>query len=501
MYVNIILFLLLISLCNGNVSPQERKDAHSLLKTGIGTVAIQYNGLLCTIDSFAKSELFYITGRKSYEHLPATYVVLASLYQPERWKKEKLIPVKFKPLKEQLHIPPEQKRLSVEEIISPEMSQQIREIIHSTQDTRLRKSAYELYDRAMRFLHLRDSFCIIPPADSGERKWRSPFELESASSALPPEIYSLHKALQGFFSGRIRAEQVTRAMNTFIEAVTQLNPSYPPAWRRGLDSLYARVNLFLLAMLMFLLASLIWFIYFVRHPRLLYTIAMGLTIMGFIFHLSAFIIRLLIAGFAPLSNMYESLIFFTGSIVLIALIVEFYHPRGIVASVASLLGFIVLVILSIMPPSFTRVVPLRAVLNSAWLTYHVISCLLAYAAFTLAFIFSLIYLVKDISNDRILRWLAGRSVFDELNYRFIQLGWPHQPLEENEQHHPDRDPPNPRFRSQKEIADRCQDGHQATSQKDLAPTAWIAHESAPFATKVTSFAGFISYKKGRKYPQ
>lgn len=423
-YLLIILFCLLTTLCVGEVLPQEHNKAKTLLKSGIGTVAIQYEGILCSVDSFAKSEMFYITGRKSYNHLPATYVVLASLYQPERWKKEKLIPIKFKSLKQRLHIPPEQKRLSVEEILSPEVSQQISEIIHTSEDARLKESAYELYNRAMRFLNLRDSFCIIPPLEAGERKWMSPFELGPEPSGYSPEILGLHKALKSFFEGNADSEKLKNAIKTFITEVSELQPAYPPEWKRRLDSFYARVNLFLLAMLMFLLALLFWFLYFVRRPRTLYITAIAFTILGLVFHLSAFIIRLLVAGFAPLSNMYESLIFFTGSIVLIALVVESYHRRGLVASAAALLGFIVLVILSIMPPSVTRVVPLRAVLNSAWLTYHVVSCLLAYAAFTLAFVFSLIYLLKDFTNDRLLRWLADRSVFDELNYRFIQFGWP-----------------------------------------------------------------------------
>ncbi len=154
-------------------------------------------------------------------------------------------------------------------------------------------------------------------------------------------------------------------------------------------------------------------------------------------------------GHAPLSNLYESVIFFAWSIVLIFGIIDAkYKYRVIGAFVMPFALFSIawaqmfeiaeyvqvktgnqaLQKLVIMKGEIS---PLMPALQSNWLTYHVITCFLGYAAFTVACGVSIMYLIKAGSESRandsaggVLSLFPPVKVLDELNYKAIMIGFP-----------------------------------------------------------------------------
>ncbi|MFH0792952.1 MAG: cytochrome c biogenesis protein CcsA, partial [bacterium] len=102
---------------------------------------------------------------------------------------------------------------------------------------------------------------------------------------------------------------------------------------------------------------------------------------------------------------------------------ECISRRALVGFPASGLGFVLMVAISFFPLNMTRIEPLRAVLNSSWLTYHVSSMLLSYSAFMMSFLFAFLYLLKHFTGPR-LGWLPSKDLFDQFNYRAVQVGWP-----------------------------------------------------------------------------
>jgi cytochrome c-type biogenesis protein CcsB len=106
-------------------------------------------------------------------------------------------------------------------------------------------------------------------------------------------------------------------------------------------------------------------------------------------------------GRVPLSNLYESLVFFTWSTVLIYVIVEYkYKTRAFGAFVipVAFLALAFINLLGINNPNFTEISPLVPALKSNWLFYHVLISFLGYAAFGVAFAVSMIYLLLDIED-------------------------------------------------------------------------------------------------------
>jgi cytochrome c-type biogenesis protein CcsB len=131
-------------------------------------------------------------------------------------------------------------------------------------------------------------------------------------------------------------------------------------------------------------------------------------------------------GYVPLSNMYESLIFFSWTIVLIYLLLEFRFKQRIIGIFATLFAFTAIAASSILPGSDATIRPLMPALQSNWLSIHVITCFFGYAAFAVSFGISLLFLIQhrweEISEG--VGWLPQTKTLDEINYRSIVIGFP-----------------------------------------------------------------------------
>ena len=135
-------------------------------------------------------------------------------------------------------------------------------------------------------------------------------------------------------------------------------------------------------------------------------------------------------GHAPLSNLYESVVFFSWTIVLIYSLLDLKYKYRVIG--AFVMPFALLGMAWAQLGMNTGIEPLVPALQSNWLTYHVITCFLGYAAFAVACGVSIMYLIK--ANHDESGQTAGESsvmgmfppirVLDDLNYRAIMIGFP-----------------------------------------------------------------------------
>jgi cytochrome c-type biogenesis protein CcsB len=103
-------------------------------------------------------------------------------------------------------------------------------------------------------------------------------------------------------------------------------------------------------------------------------------------------------GRVPLSNLYESLVFFTWSTVLIYILVEIRYKTRAFGAFVIPVAFLALAFINVSGIS-TDITPLVPALKSNWLFYHVLISFLGYAAFGVAFAVSMIFLLMD-TEDR-----------------------------------------------------------------------------------------------------
>jgi cytochrome c-type biogenesis protein CcsB len=189
---------------------------------------------------------------------------------------------------------------------------------------------------------------------------------------------------------------------------------------------------FNISMAIYLLCSLGYLIFATSRSRILGTILTSLLTMALFVHSGGLALRWREThqtgyGYVPLSNMYESLIFFSWTIVLVYLILEFKYRQKIIGVFVTPFAFLAIALTSIIPGIDSKITPLVPALQSNWLAIHVITCFLGYASFAVSFGISILYLVQDVLAAQVeggTKWLPSTSVLDEINYKSIVIGFP-----------------------------------------------------------------------------
>jgi len=128
-------------------------------------------------------------------------------------------------------------------------------------------------------------------------------------------------------------------------------------------------------------------------------------------------------GHAPLSNLYESLVFFSWTILIIYLFVERKYKNRTIGAFVTPLAFFAMAYASLHNNSIQPLIP---ALKSNWLIAHVITCFIGYAAFAIAFGTSWMYLIKKRDTEGkslLLKRFPKENIIDELTYQMIMLGF------------------------------------------------------------------------------
>ena len=122
---------------------------------------------------------------------------------------------------------------------------------------------------------------------------------------------------------------------------------------------------------------------------------------------------------APLSNFYESLVFFAWTLPALGVISFRRHLKGYLGAVVAVLACLLLAYASFGGVD-SQIKPLMPALKSNWLLIHVVTAFLGYAGFALAFGAAILYLVQDRRPRASLPPLAQ---LDRLIYRATVLGF------------------------------------------------------------------------------
>jgi cytochrome c-type biogenesis protein CcsB len=188
---------------------------------------------------------------------------------------------------------------------------------------------------------------------------------------------------------------------------------------------------FNISMGIYLICSLGYLVYATFQNRTIGFLSTSALVVGLLLHSFGLVLRWLEThhtgyGYVPLSNMYESLIFFSWTIVLIYLILELKYRQKIIGVFVTPISFLAIALTSIIPGVDAKITPLVPALQSNWLTIHVTTCFFGYASFAVSFGISLLYLIRDRESekDRISRWLPSAPILDEINYKSIVIGFP-----------------------------------------------------------------------------
>lgn len=156
-------------------------------------------------------------------------------------------------------------------------------------------------------------------------------------------------------------------------------------------------------------------------------VSVGLLIVAFCLNLTLVITRSVEAGHPPFSNLYESLVFYACCTVFVYLIFEFTYNFRIVGALASVLSMLILFYATLQDDTIRPIMP---ALKSNWMLIHVVTYMLGYASFGIAFVTSIIFLVTKpfTKKSQAVAGEGGKEMlprnFDKLSYKIVAFGFP-----------------------------------------------------------------------------
>ena len=235
---------------------------------------------------------------------------------------------------------------------------------------------------------------ILPP--SGAREWR---RMGDALLEAPRGL-ALDKAVHAYaqMAGALDANQPEE----FNAAVRDLRVELLAVQPKSLDKAQAEVFFnqmqpFYNAMVIYILAGLLAIFSWFNLSETLRRSSVWLVWLAFVIHTIGLVYRMVLEGRPPVTNLYSSAIFIGWGAVLLGLILEKFHKNGIGLVVASVIGFITLIIAHHLALEGDTMEMMRAVLDTNfWLATHVVSVTIGYASTYVAGFLALIYILRGV---------------------------------------------------------------------------------------------------------
>jgi cytochrome c-type biogenesis protein CcsB len=422
--------LMLAACFSGPVSAQV--DTHQW-----GLLAVQDNGRTKPMTAFARESLIRLSGQKTvtFENrkVEANTWMLSMMLEDTAWETVPMILIAYRPLVEELGLDPSRKRFSFAELVElPGLREKITEahrlrsaeapVARSQTEAELVGVRMSLFENIRRGVLMK----IVPPPSPAvsEAMWLTPPEaLEAYGREATLEMTeTLQNTAVSYQQGDAKA--FTEACEQLRKSIRELRPNvYPKKWMLDLENAYYQWRPFSIALAGYVLAFVVLILTVTSQVKSSTLVKAGVALAStaLLVHIVGMVVRSLIAGRPPVTNMYESVIWVSFGVISLGLIFG-WKFRSLMCLLAALpVSALCLVLVQQMPIAMPeRLDPLVPVLRSNfWLTTHVLTITMSYAAFALAMGLGHIALVRYLKNPA---GIQADQTFHLWLYRSLQVG-------------------------------------------------------------------------------
>ena len=180
-------------------------------------------------------------------------------------------------------------------------------------------------------------------------------------------------------------------------------------------------TLFTIVMLAYFAAMILYFVFIAVKKDAVARVAVGLQIAGFILHTAALVCRGIGAGRLPLTNQYEFATSFAWGLCLVSLIFVIRFKFPVLGAFAAPVIFLIIGYAAMQSKDVKELMP---ALRSNWLGFHVSTAIIAYGAFGVSFVLSIIFLLRDRmkASGFLDQHIPDKEKLDMISYRSVSLG-------------------------------------------------------------------------------
>lgn len=384
--------------------------ADSKAARAVGEMPVQHGGRVKPFQSFAREAVLNITGSLSYDSKPAEELVWSWLAKPEEWNLRPMIQVPHL-LRQDFGI------MMVKNRVSPEVILNHKPFVEKVQEagerqrqkehlSNLEKKYLELYNRALLFQDIATGALPgwIPHPENPFAGWLALRDLSPEAAKdnyiglYPAEKTAAFMRSAGLLVDAWRenenSDRTVSAAKDFYRTQKELLDSRGVSLDQkhlNTELLYNRLHAFGWAWKLYLLAALAFIgaMFSAEESpkrKAFASTAVSAWTAGFLIHLTGFVLRCLIAGRPPVTNMYESIIWVSWAAVFFSMILFGVYRAFLIPFTSALVASLALIIAETFPAMLDPAIsPLVPVLRSnLWLSIHVLTITMSYGAFALA---------------------------------------------------------------------------------------------------------------------
>ena len=396
-----------------------------ILAFEVENIPVQSEGRIKPFDSFARNQLLRFYGKREVkEHqLKATDWLLDLILDPQGGRDLKIFNIRNPEVVSSLFLDwTNEHKYSYNEII-PGLKNQIDLITaidekDDSDKSPFEKQLIELSHNAIVFeeLSYMKNIKLIPPALLDENAvWQSPFDF--IISGVTPAYHQeeILNSLQKYLAARFQKNnsEMNNALARYETITADLPISSLDVKKLKSETWMNEVDLFVKSLAFYILSFLLIGVSWMVKPTLFRNISYLSLIVGFLIHGYGILLRMQIMGRPPVSTLYESVIFVSFIILLLAVTLEYFRADGIGIFIGSVCGSILHFVGFSYAADGDTLGMLVAVLDSNfWLATHVTTITIGYGASLAAGFIGHLYLIQNILNPSNNKKL--KSIFNNL---------------------------------------------------------------------------------------
>lgn len=239
---------------------------------------------------------------------------------------------------------------------------------------------------------------IIPTFSQQDNNWLSPMDiirLNNDESAYIEEIKQIRNMTIHYWNNeQLNFDLSARAFMNSVK--NRLSPNEKIAVNKiPVELFYNHLRLFFWSKVFYALGFFFVLFSLLYRKRIMYWFTLIFTICGFLPHLTALILRIMIMSRPPVSNLYETFIFVGLIGAALGLIIEKVNKNQLGLAISTICGLVFIFISDKFSSEGDTMQMLVAVLNSNfWLSTHVLSITIGYAAVCVSGLIGHIYICQ-----------------------------------------------------------------------------------------------------------
>ena len=248
---------------------------------------------------------------------------------------------------------------------------------------------------------------LVPPADpeADRDDWTTVSTNLMAAihlARIPPAVRNYAR-----MSSALNKEDPEAFNQALTSQTTLLEEQFSPeAAKAGIEYRFNRFNPFGKSIALYIIALLLACSYWFVFTRWLNRTATLLVLLAAVIHTGGLLTRMFLEGRPPVTNLYSSAVFVGWGAVILGILLERFHRDGVGNVIASVVGFLTLVIAHNLSLKGDTMEMMQAVLDTNfWLATHVVIITLGYSATFVAGFLALVYILRGLLT----RTLSGAS--------------------------------------------------------------------------------------------